>query len=153
MKYVKKDVEQLIKTNLGVKIRKLKLCGRIDSESTNKILLFFIYYVLNLYVLEYNVLHHNFVSFDKIKIVYGFFNPSGNYIRRRVFYNDKTFKFNVIKRIKFYDYNKSFEYVYYDNDKCNYKVVKKVINLNSIEMPEDLKVYLKLDTEQFLNIL
>ena len=153
MKYVKKDVEQLIKTNIGVKIRKLKLCGRIDSESTNKILLFFKDNVLNLYVLEYNFIHHNFVSFDKIKIVYGFFNPSGNYIRRRVFYNDKTFKFNVVKRIKFYDYNKSFEYVYYDNDKCNYKVVKKVINLNSIEMPEDLKVYLKLDTEQFLNIL
>ena len=153
MKYVKKDVEQLIKTNIGVKIRKLKLCGRIDSEPTNKILLFFKDNVLNLYVLEYNLLHHNFVSFDKIKIVYGFFDPSGNYIRRRVFYNDKTFKFNVIKRIKFYEYNKSFEYVYYDNDKCNYKVVKKVINLNSIEMPEDLKVYLKLDTEQFLNIL
>ena len=153
MKYVKKDVEQLIKTNIGVKIRKLKLCGRIDSESTNKILLFFKDNVLNLYVLEYNVSHHNFVSFDKIKIVYGFFNPSSNYIRRRVFYNDKTFKFNVIKRIKFYEYNKSFEYVYYDNDKCNYKAVKKVVKLSSIEMPEDLKVYLKLDTEQFLNIL
>ena len=153
MKYVKKDVEQLIKTNIGVKIRKLKLRGRIDSESTNKILLFFKDNVLNLYVLEYNLLHHNFVSFDKIKIVYGFFDPSSNYIRRRIFYNDKTFKFNVIKRIKFYEYNKSFEYVYYDNDKCNYKAVKKVINLNSIEMPEDLKVYLKLDTEQFLNIL
>ena len=153
MKYVKKDVEQLIKTNIGVKIRKLKLCGRIDSEPTNKILLFFKDNVLNLYVLEYNLLHHNFVSFDKIKIVYGFFDPSSNYIRRRVFYSDKTFKFNVIKRIKFYEYNKSFEYVYYDNDKCNYKTVKKVINLNSIEMPEDLKVYLKLDTEQFVNIL
>ena len=49
MKYVKKDVEQLIKTNIGVKIRKLKLCGRIDSESTNKILLFFKDSVLNLY--------------------------------------------------------------------------------------------------------
>ena len=48
---------------------------------------------------------------------------------------------------------KSFEYVYYDNDKCNYKVVKKAVKLSSIEMPEDLKVYLKLDTEQFLNIL
>ena len=121
MKYVKKDIEQLIKTNIGVKIRKLKLCGRIDSKPTNKILLFFKDNVLNLYVLEYNVSHHNFVSFDKIKIVYGFFNPSGNYIRRRVFYNDKTFKFNVIKRIKFYDYNKSFEYVYYDKDKCAVK--------------------------------
>ena len=72
MKYVKKDVEQLIKTNIGVKIRKLKLCGRIDSEPTNKILLFFKDNVLNLYVLEYNFIHHNFVSFDKIKIVYGF---------------------------------------------------------------------------------
>ena len=45
MKYVKKDVEQLIKTNIGVKIRKLKLCGRIDSESTNKILLFYVIFL------------------------------------------------------------------------------------------------------------
>ena len=48
MKYVKKDIEQLIKANIGIKIRKLKLCGRIDSESTNKILLFFKDNVLNL---------------------------------------------------------------------------------------------------------
>ena len=30
---------------------------------------------------------------------------------------------------------------------------EKAAKLSSIEMPEDLKVYLKLDTEQFLNIL
>ena len=76
MKYVKKDIEQLIKANIGIKIRKLKLCGRIDSESTNKILLFFkdnVLNYLNSYYLIMNLiiimLFLVFLSKQKIKFL------------------------------------------------------------------------------------
>ena len=61
------------------------------------------YFKITIYKIKKKV-YNKYINGSKVQ---GFFNPSGNYIRRRVFYNNKTFKFNVIKRIKFYEYNEA----------------------------------------------
>ena len=46
-----------------------------------------------------------------------------------------------------------FIYKYYDYSKKTYVNINKNINNGSTKMPNNLQVYLKLDSEQFLNII
>ena len=68
MKYISKNIEQLINSNIKIKIRNLKFCGKI-YDKFGVVKLFFRDEKFNFYILQYDTFNNEFISFLKVEYI------------------------------------------------------------------------------------
>ena len=157
MKYVSKNIEQLINSNIKIKIRNLKFCGKI-YDKFGVVKLFFRDEKFNFYILQYDTFNNEFISFLKVEYIRNFDDvinyKMDNFDFLTIEYEKTKMNFKILNGISKSLFSKFiFIYKYYDYSKKTYVNINKNINNGSTKMPNNLQVYLKLDSEQFLNII